>query len=299
LLLDAGDLCTLNARDIHKITDVFVTHTHIDHFIGFDRLLRIILRRNTPLHVYGPRNITESLMGRLSGYTWNLIEEYPARLVVHEVCDTSIDISEFSAEKGFRKCFMDRKTNSGILLSDSQFSVKAACLNHDIPVLAFSVEEHFHINIDKARLLDRGLPVGPWLSLLKKAIREGESDQRISVNDLEFSVAELSDIVRTSEGQKISYVMDISPTSENIEKVIALVKGSHTLYIEAYFLDEDRQRAIERNHLTARIAGEIARMAHVREVIPLHVSPKYRSCPEKVHREVMAEFKKNYTLNLK
>lgn len=39
-LFDIGNISGLNPGDLQKITDVFVTHTHIDHFIGFDTLIR-------------------------------------------------------------------------------------------------------------------------------------------------------------------------------------------------------------------------------------------------------------------
>ena len=52
LLFDLGNIHTLTPSDVYKISDVFVTHTHMDHFIGFDTLLRGILRRDGPLHVY-------------------------------------------------------------------------------------------------------------------------------------------------------------------------------------------------------------------------------------------------------
>ena len=73
LLFDVGDISRLTPSELHKISDVFVTHTHIDHFIGFDRLLRAVLTRPTPLNVYGPDTIASEVAGKLKGYTWNLI----------------------------------------------------------------------------------------------------------------------------------------------------------------------------------------------------------------------------------
>ena len=71
----------LSQGDIQKLTDVFVTHMHIDHFIGFDLILRSLLRRERPLRVFGPPGITGCVEGKLAGYSWNLIHEYPKALI--------------------------------------------------------------------------------------------------------------------------------------------------------------------------------------------------------------------------
>ena len=76
IMFDIGELNTLTPRDLLKVSHVFVTHTHMDHFIGFDRLLRIFLGRDKELHLFGPSGFFEHIEGKLRGYTWNLVEEY-------------------------------------------------------------------------------------------------------------------------------------------------------------------------------------------------------------------------------
>jgi ribonuclease Z len=180
-----------------------------------------------------------------------------------------------------------------LILRDPLFTVYAAVLDHGIPCLAFTIEEEFHINIDKDRLLKRGFPVGPWLTDFKRILRKKPGCRdKLSIEGKSYSINQLKDIAIITRGQKISYVTDIAMIKKNITKVINLVKGSDVLYCEAYFLHQDRERAVERSHLTAKISGLIAKKAGVKKLVPIHFSPKYSDCPELIIREALSEFKR-------
>jgi ribonuclease Z len=293
VLFDVGTITRLNPGDLLKVSDIFVTHTHIDHFIGFDTVLRTLLRREEPLRVFGPANIIGCIEGKLRGYTWNLIREYPLRLEVLGIDGQTIWRAGFYAQNGFDRMDLESRPFSGTALEEEAFKVNAVTLRHDIPCMGFSLQENFHINIDKAALSARGLPVGPWLSEFKRAIRDGAPPEReFEISGSTYRLGELGGIARTTKGQKISYVMDASPEEDNVRKIMDLVRDSDTLYCEAYFLEADKDRAVQRNHLTARLAGEIARLAKVKNLVVMHFSPKYRTDPASVEKEAMEEFLK-------
>jgi ribonuclease Z len=293
ILFDTGDIRALSTAEMYKVTDVFVTHTHIDHFIGFDMLLRVMLRRKIPLNVYGPPNIISCVQGKLRGYTWNLIRDYPLVINVFSYDGRYLTQAVFRAENRFRRERVGRAVSDGTLFRDPLFRVRAAKLDHQTPCLAYAVEEEFHINIDKDLLNKMGLPVGPWLAEFKQMVRrKARSESVLTVGGEKRRFGQLRDIAHITKGQKISYATDIAVTDTNMRRLVDLVKASDVLYCEAYFLEEDRERAIERFHLTARACGSIARMAGAAKLSVMHLSPKYRDCPEKVVKEAMDEFKR-------
>jgi len=97
-------------------------------------------------------------------------------------------------------------------------------------------------------------------------------------------------VLRIVPGQKIAYVTDAGYTPENAAAIVDLVRGADTLFIETAFTHEEERRAAEKYHLTSRQAGELARAAQVRRLIPFHFSPKHAEEEERLVREVMEAF---------
>lgn len=292
LMFDLGHTDSLSPRDILKITDIFVSHMHVDHFIGFDNVLRISLKKEGPLRLYGPEGFIDCVDGKLRGYTWNLAKDYPLVIKVSEVTEGEVKHAVFKAKNRFRREDLDTKPSNGVLLRDSFCKVSVRILDHKVPCLAFSLEEECHININKDMLTNMGLPVGPWLNEFKAAIRGNKFEEVFNVEGRDYTIPELREVVYISHGQKLSYVVDALGSEDNIKKIIELVKGSDILYIEAFFMDKDKPKAVERYHLTAKEASGIARVAGVGSIEPLHFSPRYLDDPEALIQEVEDEFSK-------
>jgi ribonuclease Z len=298
-LFDLGDIRALPSRKILRLTHIFISHTHIDHFIGFDHLLRLCLGREKRIHLFGPPGFTAQVEHHLASYTWNLVESYPADFTV-VAAELHPDGRSFSAEfrcrNRFRREFeRTEQLHDGILLDEETFRLRTAFLDHKIISLAYALEEKSHVNIMKNRLLELGLPTGPWLAELKREIvREEADDKRFrawwssagGVVERHFALGELKNLIlHIVPGQKIAYVTDAAYTPANAAKIVDLARGADYLFIEATFLDADRERAAERHHLTALQAGLLARQAGVARAIPFHFSPRYKGMEDKLRKE--------------
>lgn len=305
LLFDLGDLRRLAPRKILRLRHVFVSHAHMDHFFGFDWLLRVCLGRERGMELFGPPGFIDQVQHKLAAYTWNLVQNYLTDFTLHvtEVYpDGGGRRAGFRCRTAFRR--EEEKTvelAGAVLLDEDLFRVRAVTLDHDTPCLAFSLEEKAHVNVWKNRLAEIGLCTGPWLRDLKKAVIRGDSDatpvrawwrQGDRVNERFLPLGMLKDrVLRIVPGQKIGYVTDAVYHRENAAKVVELARDSDLLFIEAAFLQEDAARAARKCHLTARQAGSLARAAGVGNVIPFHFSPIYSEREELLRRELEAAFK--------
>jgi len=298
ILFDLGDIAALPARKINRIEHVFVSHTHIDHFVGFDLLLRMLVGREKTVRMFGPEGFIDRVSHKLQAYQWNLVDRFPCDLgfAVAEIDTNGIAHSaRFRLKNAFAKEPLElRSLPDSVIYSEPAFNVSAAVLEHRTPCLAFAVQERVHVNIWKNRLAELKLPVGPWLRELKRAVTVGlPDDHMIEITSMPghtMPLGTLRSVLTISAGQKIGYVTDAADTPSNRQAIIELVHSADILFIEAAFAKADAALAAERAHLTTKAAGEIARAAGVSRVEPFHFSPRYESEERQLIGEVMAAF---------
>jgi ribonuclease Z len=308
LLFDLGHNEALGPTRLLRANDIFISHTHMDHFIGFDALLRVALGRGKTLRLYGPPGLIANVQGKLSGYTWNLVDGYPLAIQVREFHPKGSRTARFLATDGFRVREDPPRPFDGVaeaglfpVLEDTMFTAYAVALNHRIPSFAYALQEQFHINVNKQKLHDAGLPVGSWLKEVKQYLWEGRPDDfRFTATlyfehrkqDLEFILGDVRDRFLTiTQGQKLAYVVDARYDAVNEEKIVALARDADILYCESPYLHRDAEKAQDRYHLTARQAGLMARKAGVRELIVFHFSPRYTGQGKEIVQEAMEAFR--------
>jgi ribonuclease Z len=304
LLFDLGDIQTLPPRMILKVDHIFVTHTHMDHFIGFDHLLRICLGRDKHLALYGPPGFIANVEGKLAAYTWNLVENYENdfRMVVTELHSDRRETVVLQCREAFRPT-MERQIASveAAILERDAYEVKSIFLDHKVPCLAFCLEEKRRVNVKKNALTEMGLPGGAWINALKDAIHRDDPEnmpfrvwwkgEHGITAERTYPLGELREkITKITPGQKIVYITDVIHSPGNVERIVEFARDADVLFIEACFLEEDRERAAEKYHLTALQAGRLARLAAVKRFTLFHYSPKYRGMEDRFEEEAMRAF---------
>ena len=296
ILFDLGDITSLSARKIQRLERVFISHAHIDHFIGFDRLLRVLVGRDKKISLYGPQGFIDHIHHKLQGYRWNLVHRYPSELIFF-VTEIGISLACRTARFRLKNAFTaepvgDGHLAGGVVYSEPSFKLSTAVLEHQTPCLGFAIQESAHVNVWKNRLAELALPVGPWLRDLKRSIIENKPDDYpIRTPDgRERSLESLRRVLTVTQGQKIAYVTDVADTAANRKAIIALVQNADVLFIEAPFAKADAMLAAKRAHLTTAAAGRIARDAAVRRVEPFHFSPRYAGKEQHMLGEVLAAF---------
>ncbi len=308
VLFDLGRNDGVPAGDLLRVRYVFVSHTHMDHFVGFDRLLRLFLSRDETVRLWGPTGIGDCVEGKLRGYVWNLTESYSFSFDVTEVAETGLRRWIFRAATGFQREEVEpvvaapvddggdpRRTP--VLCDEGSFRVRCAITNHRIPCLSFTIEEPTHLNVDPVVLRERGLQPGRWLQELKRLIRDEAPDERtiattcLDGSTVQMGLGELRTLVRITTWQKLGYVVDTRFMPENLAVLLPVLHRADVLFCESPFLDSDRDQAARRYHLTAAEAGAIGRLAKVRRLKVFHYSPRYQGRGDLLRDEAEASFR--------
>lgn len=293
ILFDCGDLSALPTRRLLRVETLLVSHTHMDHWADFDCLLRLLIGRPARLRLVGPAGFSGCVFHRLNAYVWNLADRIAHDLVFEVTEVTGGEAwprTRFRLNGGFRPEPLPAcpVAPDGMVLRHGALSVMAAVLDHGTPCLGFAVRQDRQLNIRPEAVAGRGLPAGPWLVGLKRAVAEGAGDD-VPIRLPDGGTAPLGTLrglVAVVPGQRLAYLTDFADTPANRAVAIGLAQGADTLFVEAPFAAADAALAAERQHLTTTAAGAIARAAGVRRVEPFHFSPRYQGQAVRLLAEV-------------
>jgi ribonuclease BN (tRNA processing enzyme)/polynucleotide 5'-kinase involved in rRNA processing len=290
LLFDLGEGSRLPARVAHQVTDVFISHAHIDHIAGFLWLLRSRIGEFPACRVYGPPGMAGNIEGLVRGILWDRVADRGPCFEVAELHGERL--LRFRVQAGRPGCELleEQAAADGVLRVEPGFRVRAATLEHVSPVLAYAFEQAPQINIRKDRLTARQLSPGPWLGELKRQLRLETYDASIQLpnGEVETAGALAAELVLVSPGKTLVYATDFSDSPENRRRLVALAHNAHTLFCEATFLEADAEQAARTAHLTTLACGEIAEQAGVARLVPFHFSRRYEQDPESLYEEIAA-----------
>ncbi len=288
LLFDLGEGTRLSARIAHQVSDVFITHAHIDHIGGFLWLLRSRIGEFPTCRMYGPPGLARHVAGLTQGILWDRVGDRGPRFAVSELHGERVRRFMVQAGREGYTPLDERPAPGGLLWEEPGFRVRATTLAHSSAVLAYAFEPARQLNVRKDRLRARGLAPGPWLGELKRRVQAEQMDVPIPLPDgaIEPARALAAVLLLIRPGKKLVYATDLADSADNRRRLIDLARGAHTLFCEAPFLEADAEQAARTAHLTTRACGEIAEAAGVARLVPFHLSRRYEDDPAPIYDEI-------------
>lgn len=287
LLFDLGAGARLPARLAHQVTDIFISHAHMDHISGFQWFLRSRLEQLPPCRLYGPPGLAQHINAMINGFLWDRIGERAPTFLVSELHGEQLYRFRIVVGQSCEALGVE-PVRDGVILAEEGFYIRAVELDHLTPVLSYALQETQTLNVRKDRLQALELAPGPWLSQLKQAVLEGERDTVITLPDgRQRGAGELGEeLLLITPGKKLVYATDLGDTPENRRRLIALAQHAHTLFCEAPFVEADAAQAARCGHLTTGACGEIAAAAGVGRLLPFHFSRRYSDNPLQIYEEI-------------
>jgi ribonuclease Z len=243
-LFDCGEGTQVPYKELHlglrALRLVAVTHLHADHCLGLPGLLmlRAQMPDPEPLTVLGPPGL--------------------ARFIDHVREDLALFIN---FEIAVREWAPD---SEGEAYRDEHVRLLWEPLQHTVLCLGYRLEEHDRpgrFDPEAARRL--GVPEGPLWGQLQR----GQSVQTAAGTAVEPRQV----IGPPRRGRRVAYTTDTTETPA----LPRLLRDVDLAFLESMFLEEHAEEARTKQHLTAEQAGRAAHDAGARQVVLIHLSPRY------------------------
>ena len=219
-----------------KISKVFITHLHADHFLGLPGLIQSMSLngREDPLLIFGPQGTKANVSSML-------------RL-------------------GYFQCVFEVKTRdlkAGAEQVFEGYKIRTRQASHSVPSLAYSLEEERRpgrFDVKKAARL--GIPEGP----LFRKLQDGKT---VTIAGRKIVPAEVLGPPRP--GRRVVYTGDTKPS----KVIAALARGADVLIHDCTLDLSHSKLASDFGHSTAAGAARVAKAAGVGILFLVHISPRY------------------------
>ena len=218
-----------------KISKIFITHYHGDHILGLPGLLQSMSLhgRESKLTIYGPHGLN-NIKNAIYSLGYCAID-FPVEFV---------------------------EIDSGIIEETDEYVITAQRVRHNVPTLAYSIEEKKKPRFLREKAIELGVPVGPAFGRL-------HNGEEVEVNGKIIKPEQV--LGEPRKGIKITYSGDTRPC----EEIISLAQDSTILIHESTFINKDNTNAEEHAHSTSIDAAYTAKYSNSKELILTHISTRY------------------------
>ncbi|GIW79035.1 MAG: ribonuclease Z [Gemmatales bacterium] len=295
LLFDAGDNCRLDTKRLSDLEAIFVTHHHVDHFVGLDRIIRANLGEKKTLHLYGPPDTIEKVYSRLKGYDYPDFSFQQCRVKVHDVWPGKLRWAELHCRNPCPPpAVQERRWKGPVLYENKELRVETVPVDHTVPCLAYALVEKRGYHPDPAKLQEGVLKAGRWIGAVLDRLRAGESlKSTIEIAGGTYTLGALAEqYFTTTPGGRIAFVTDTAWSEQSRPGLTKLAHRAHRLYCDSFYAKGQERQAEKYRHMTATAAAELAREAKVEELILMHFAPRYAGKYDMLIEEARTVFPK-------
>ncbi len=240
------------------LSEIFFTHFHADHFLGVIGLIRTLglQGRPEPLFLYGPKGAKKVL-----GEAMKLgVERVPFPVEIEEVKAGTV-----IGDRGMGK--------------RDGYEIRAFGTEHGGGSIGYALKEHERrgrFDVEKAKAA--GIPEGPlWGKLSKGEPIELADGRKLTADGF---------VGPKRAGRLVVFTGDTRPSAS----VVDAAQGADLLIHEATFGEEERERAKETGHSTAKEAAQVALAAKAKQLVLCHVSARYSMSADELVKEAKQVF---------
>jgi ribonuclease Z len=293
LLFDGGENCGLSMAQLGDLEAAFITHHHVDHFIGLDRIIRANMDRDKVLHLFGPVNTIRKVYDRITAYEYPFFPFQKIVVRVTELLPGKSRTAVLECTKKFPEPVVTESDWSGpVCYENADLRVEAVHAEHTVPCLAYALAEKTGYHPDPEKLAAGLLKSGAWVPEVLKLLRAGTDPRtRLEIDGGNFTLESLAEHYFTkSQGARVAYVTDTFWSDAVRPGLVNLAKGAWRLYCDSFYAKGQVKQAAQYKHMIAPQAGELAKLAKVEQLVLIHFATRYAGKYEQLIEEAAAVF---------